>query len=140
MLSACGMKYGFTSAGFFFQLGNHSILRTAQISSYVSDTAVVQSLGLNLFLHSWFPCVVAVFILPHSLQRQRCVPFSLRPFLTRSSAPQCRHLISIYCFIMTEQYTKKNYRSTDLTQHPTLHICRADCIRTVLPSGSRWIC
>ena len=47
-------------------------------------------------------------LFPHLLQRYRWVPFSLRPFLTRSSAPQCRQLISIYSFIMTEQHIDKN--------------------------------
>ena len=42
MQYACGMKYGFTSSGIFFQLENHSILRNAEVSSYVPDIAVVQ--------------------------------------------------------------------------------------------------
>ncbi len=31
----------------------------------------------------------------------------MRPFLTKSSVPQCRHLISMYYFIMTKQYNQK---------------------------------
>ena len=82
------------------------------------DTArfLLMSLAPQLFrvccsICSFIPGFQALYLyslwklLPHSLQRQRCVPFSLRPFFIKSVLPQSRHLISIYCFIMTEQYT-----------------------------------
>ena len=95
---------------FFSQLRNNSVFGNIKSSAYVSDSAAVESLHFDLLLHAGLPCVISIVMLKTlSVFTQHCrwVPFSLRPFFTESSAPQCRHFISIYYFIMTEQYIER---------------------------------